>query len=35
MVMTTVQIAGYFGMMNWLLSVMQKQAGVSVSGSTV
>lgn len=35
MVMTTVQIAGYFGMMNWLPSIMQKQAGVSVSGSTV
>lgn len=35
MVMTTVQIAGYFGMMNWLPSIMQAQAGVSVSGSTI
>lgn len=34
MVMTTVQIAGYFGMMNWLPSIMQKQANVSVSGSS-
>lgn len=34
-VMTTVQIAGYFGMMNWLPSIMQKQAGISVSGSTI
>lgn len=35
MVMTTVQIAGYFGMMNWLPSIMQEQAGVSMSGSSV
>lgn len=33
MVMTTVQIAGYFGMMNWLPTIMQKSIGVSVSGS--
>lgn len=34
MVMTTVQIAGYFGMMNWLPTIMQEQVGVSVSGSS-
>lgn len=33
-VMTTVQIAGYFGLMNWLPSIMQKQAGVSVTSSS-
>lgn len=35
MVMTTVQIAGYFGMMNWLPTMMQQQTGVSVSGSSL
>lgn len=35
MVMTTVQIAGYFGMMNWLPSIIQEQAGVSMSGSSI
>lgn len=34
MVMTTVQIAGYFGMMNWLPTMMQQNIGVSVSGSS-
>lgn len=34
MVMTTVQIAGYFGMMNWLPTIMQQSIGVSVSGSS-
>lgn len=34
MVMTTVQIAGYFGMMNWLPTMMQQSIGVSVSGSS-
>lgn len=34
MVMTTVQIAGYFGMMNWLPTIMQENIGVSVSGSS-
>ncbi|MFV8815631.1 MFS transporter, partial [Aerococcus urinaeequi] len=34
MVMTTVQIAGYFGMMNWLPTIMQEQVGVTVSGSS-
>lgn len=35
MVMTTVQIAGYFGMMNWLPTIMQQQTGVSVSNSSI
>ena len=35
MVMTIVQIAGYFGLMNWLLSIVQKQQGLSVSGSSL
>lgn len=34
MVMTTVQIAGYFGMMNWLPTIMQEQVDVTVSGSS-
>lgn len=34
MIMTTVQIAGYFGMMNWLPTIMQEQVGVTVSGSS-
>lgn len=34
MVMTSVQIAGYFGMMNWLPSMMQKSLGISVSNSS-
>lgn len=34
MVMTTVQIAGYFGMMNWLPTIMQRNIGISVSGSS-
>ena len=33
MAMTTVQIAGYFGMMNWLPTMMQQNIGVSVNGS--
>ncbi len=35
MVMTIVQIAGYFGLMNWLPSIVQKQQGLSVSGSSL
>lgn len=35
MVMTVVQIAGYFGLMNWLPSIVQKQQGLSVSGSSL
>lgn len=33
-IMVTVQIAGYFGMMNWLPTIMQSQLGVSVSDSS-
>lgn len=35
MVMTTVQIAGYFGLMNWLPIIVQKQLGLNVSGSSL
>lgn len=35
MVMTIVQIAGYFGLMNWLPVIVQKQQGLSVSGSSL
>lgn len=35
MVMVIVQIAGYFGLMNWLPAIMQKQLGLTVSGSSV
>lgn len=35
MFMTTVQIAGYFGLMNWLPSILQKQLGLSVTGSSL
>lgn len=34
MLMTTVQIAGYFGMMNWLPTIMQESLGVSVKNSS-
>src|SRR5699024_7094097 len=33
-IMATIQIAGYFGMMNWLPTMMQSQLGVSVSDSS-
>ena len=33
--MVTVQIAGYFGLMNWLPSIMQNRLGLSVSGSSL
>lgn len=35
MFMTIVQIAGYFGLMNWLPSIVQKRQGLSVSGSSL
>ncbi|MBG9986388.1 MFS transporter [Facklamia sp. DSM 111018] len=35
MVMTTVQIAGYFGMMNWLPTMMQKSLGISFGSSNI
>lgn len=34
-VMSVVQIAGYFGLMNWLPAIMQKQLHVSVAGSSI
>lgn len=34
MIMATIQIAGYFGMMNWLPTMMQSQLGISVSDSS-
>jgi MFS family permease len=34
-VMVIVQIAGYFGLMNWLPSMMQAKLGLSVSGSSI
>lgn len=34
MVMATVQIAGYFGMMNWLPTMMQSQLGISIGDSS-
>lgn len=34
MLMTIVQIAGYFGLMNWLPSIVQQKQGLSVSGSS-
>lgn len=34
MLMTTVQIAGYFGMMNWLPTIMQEATGLSVKDSS-
>lgn len=35
MVMTIVQIAGYFGLMNWLPVIVQQKQGLSVSGSSL
>lgn len=35
MFMVIVQIAGYFGLMNWLPSIMQKQLHINVSGSSI
>lgn len=34
-VMSTVQIAGYYGLMNWLPSLLEKQQGLTVSGSSM
>ena len=33
--MAIIQIAGYFGLMNWLLPFVQKNLGLSVSGSSL
>ncbi|MBP2057133.1 MFS family permease [Lactobacillus colini] len=35
MAMMTVQIAGYFGLMNWLPTIVQKQLNLNVSGSSL
>ena len=35
MVMTTVQIAGYFGMMNWLPTIIQTNLNISVKDSSL
>ena len=34
MIMATVQIAGYFGLMNWLPSIMEKSLNISVKSSS-
>lgn len=34
-VMATVQVSGYFGLMNWLPSIIQQQANLKVSGSSI
>ncbi|GAA5109397.1 MFS transporter [Orbus sasakiae] len=34
-VMAAVQVAGYYGLMNWLPSILQKQLGLSVTGSSL
>ncbi|MFD1417444.1 MFS transporter [Companilactobacillus keshanensis] len=34
MIMAIVQIAGYFGLMNWLPTIMQKQLNLTVASST-
>lgn len=33
--MATAQVAGYFGLMNWLPSILQQKAGISISGSSI
>lgn len=35
MIMMTVQIAGYFGLMNWLPTIVQKQLDLNVSNSSL
>lgn len=35
MIMTIVQIAGYFGLMNWLPSIVQQQQGLSIASSSL
>ncbi|TQS75922.1 MFS transporter [Ornithinibacillus gellani] len=34
-IMSSVQVAGYFGLMNWLPSILQKQIGLSISDSSL
>jgi len=35
MIMVMVQIAGYFGLMNWLPSIMQQRLGISAASSSL
>lgn len=35
MFMVVIQIAGYFGLMNWLPTIMQKKLGLTVAGSSL
>lgn len=34
-IMSAIQVAGYYGLMNWLPSLLEKQQGLSVSGSSL
>lgn len=34
-IMAIVQVAGYFGLMNWLPSILQSKAGLSISSSSI
>ncbi|HLR01161.1 MAG TPA: MFS transporter [Virgibacillus sp.] len=34
-IMSSVQVAGYFGLMNWLPSILQEQIGLSISDSSL
>ncbi|WEV64801.1 MFS transporter [Bifidobacterium sp. ESL0732] len=34
-IMSAVQVAGYYGLMNWLPSMLEKKEGLSVSGSSL
>ncbi|WZU00893.1 hypothetical protein MGH68_15540 [Erysipelothrix sp. D19-032] len=34
-IMATTQVASYFGLMNWLPSILQKKVGISISGSSI
>lgn len=34
-IMAIVQVAGYFGLMNWLPSILQSKAGISISSSSI
>ncbi|MEH7253382.1 MFS transporter [Neobacillus niacini] len=34
-IMSTVQVAGYYGLMNWLPSIFQQKLGLTVSGSSL
>lgn len=34
-IMASVQVAGFYGLMNWLPSILQKQLGLSIAGSSL